>query len=153
MHPHVVAACTVLYRRIARTQSFNQWQTDQAEEALNELVNNPDRSAPPAFQVRNALSNASKKLQRRSELDERFFPSLSFGLDRAVGEDAAEYRLDIAAVLCSIPSSERNLLELVATGADSYDIADEVGLSVQRVRERLSRARARARALWAGTSS
>jgi DNA-directed RNA polymerase specialized sigma24 family protein len=153
MHPHVVAACTALYRRIARTQSFNQWQTDQAEEALNELVNNPDRSDPSAFQVRNALSNASKKLQRRSELDERFFPSLSFGLDRAVRDDAAEHRLDIVVVLSRIQSSERNLLELAATGADAYDIADEVGLPVQRVREQLSRARARARALRAETLS
>lgn len=153
MHPHVVSACAALYQRLARTQSFNQWETDRAEEALTELVNNPDRSDPPAHQIRNALSNASKKLRRRSEMDAYFFPNLQFGIDRAVPHDSVENALDIASVLSRMPRAERRLLELAASGAESDDIAVELGLPVQRVRERLSRARRRARTLWMGTSA
>jgi DNA-directed RNA polymerase specialized sigma24 family protein len=153
MHPHVVSACAALYQRIARTQSFNQWETDRAEEALTELVNNPNRSDPPAHQVRNALSNASKKLRRRAEMDAYFLPNLQFGIERAIPHDIAESALDIASVLSRMPGAERMLLELAATGADSDDIAVELGLPVQRVRERLSRARRRARTLWMGPNS
>ncbi|WP_176050837.1 sigma factor-like helix-turn-helix DNA-binding protein [Burkholderia sp. BCC1644] len=151
MHPHVVEACAALYRRIARTQGFNHWLTDQAEEALTELVNNAQRSAPPPHLVRNALSNASKKLKRRSVLEDEFLHSLSFGSDRPINHSIAESGLDIEAVLSRMPTAERTLLELSADGADAGEIALEIGLPVQRVRERLSRARARARALRMGT--
>lgn len=153
MHPHVVEACAALYQRIAHTQGFNQWQTDQAEEALTELVNHPNRSDPPAHQVRNALSNASKKLKRRAQLEQYFSPAMSFGSDRAVQAQTIENTLDIASVLSRMSSLECSLLELAANGADANDIAAELGLSVHRVREQLSRARANARALWTGSTS
>lgn len=153
MHPHVVEACAALSRRIARTQGYNQWLTDQAEEALTELVNNPDRPDPPAHQIRNALSNASKKLKRRSELGEAFLPTLSFGSDRAAYSTTAENIIDVRRVLDAMQGMPRALLELAADGADADEIGDEIGLPAQRVRERLSRARAEARKLWKGSLS
>lgn len=153
MHAHVVMACAALHKRIARTQGLNQWLTDQAEEALTELANNPHRDAPPSHLLRNALFNASKKLKRRSSLEDEFLPSLSFGTDRPIYHSIAESGLDIEAVLSRMPAAERTLLERAADGADAVTIALEMGLPVQRVRERLSRARARARALWMGTQS
>ena len=153
MHPHVVVACSALYRRIARTQGFSPWMTDQAEEALTELVNNPQRSDPPAHLIRNALSNASKKLKRRSELGDKFLPSLSFGSDRPVFKNTAENVIDVESVLSCLPTAQRTLLELAADGADVDEMADELGFPVPRVRERLSRARAQARKLWTGALS
>ncbi|MDR6766490.1 DNA-directed RNA polymerase specialized sigma24 family protein [Acidovorax delafieldii] len=153
MHPHVVEACVSLQRRIARMQGYNQWLTDQAEEALTELVNNPDRSSPPAHLIRNALANASKKLKRRSELGEAFLPTMSFGSDRAAYSTTTENIIDVGRVLDSIQVGPRALLERAADGADAEEIADELGLPAQRVRERLSRARAEARKFWMGALS
>lgn len=153
MHPHVVEACVTLQRRIARTQGYNQWLTDQAEEALTELVNNPDRSDPPAHLIRNALSNASKKLNRRGDLEEAFLPTLTFGSDRPTYSNTAENIIDVGRVLHSMPAASRSLLELAADGSEAEELADELGLPTQRVRERLSRARNQARKLWQGTLS
>lgn len=150
MHPHVVQACAALYSRIARCQGFDHWSTDQAEEALNELVANPHRPDPPAHQVRNALSNASKKLQRRSALMDEFSPTLTFGIDVPTNHSIAESAHDIHAVLPRLSASERQIIELAADGSDAEDIAGQLGTPVQRSRERLSRARARARSLWEG---
>ena len=153
MHTHVVEACAALQRRIARYQSYNPWLTDQAEEALNELVSNPDRQDPPAHLIRNALSNASKKLKRRSDLGDKFFPTRSFGSDRAAYQTTTENVIDVGLVLSSMPPEHRTLLELAMDGAEADDMSEEMKLPVQRVRERLSRARAHARRVWTGTLS
>jgi len=165
MHPHVVQACEALHSSIARTSGFSQWLTDQAEEALTELVNNPHRCDPPAHQIRNARSNASKKLKLRAGLEETFLQplpcgkskdandSLTFGCDRAVNHTIAEHALDIEAVMARLLPTERHLLELAADGQEAEEIALLLGVSEQRVREQLSRARLHARKLWAGAPS
>lgn len=153
MHPHVVQACEALQCSIARTSGYSQWLTDQAEEALTELVNNPLRCAPPSHQIRNARSNASKKLKLRSDLEETFLATMSFGHDRAVNQTIAENMHDIEAVMSRLSLAERQLLELSADGDEAEEIAQKLGVSAQRVREQLSRARRHARDLWNGALS
>ena len=165
MHPHVVQACEALHRSIARTSGFSQWLTDQAEEALTELVNNPHRSDPASHLIRNARSNASKKLKLLSGLEAKFLQTLpcgkggdvnsilTFGCDRAVNHSIAEHALDIEAVMARLSPAERQLIELAADGQEAEEIALQLGVSAQRVREQLSRARLHARELWAGAPS
>lgn len=152
MHPHVVEACAMLHKQVARYQRYNHWLTERAEEALVELVGNPERTDPPPHQVRNALSNASKKLKRRHELMDEFSPTLTFGIDRPVLHLAAESIHDIESVVSRMSSEDRSLIEAAADESGAEELAEQLCVPVQRARERLSRARARARALWEGQS-
>lgn len=153
MHAHVVQACNAMYRRIARTQGFSSLLCNQAEEALNYLLKNPDRSDPPAYLVRSATDFAKRKIRQRWVAETLYFPTLETGADRVIEHTIAENALDIEAVLSRMSPAERTLLELAANGSEADEIAAKVNLPVLRVREKLSRARARARALRMGAAS
>ncbi|WP_207002091.1 hypothetical protein [Trinickia mobilis] len=148
MHANVVKACAMLQKQVARYQGYNFWLADRAEEALNELVGNPHRTEPAPHQVRNALSNASKKLKRRQQLMEEFFPTLDFGVDCSICGHTFDVLHDIGKLTARLAVADKVLIEAVADGSDATEIAERLSLPVPRTRENLSRARARARALW-----
>ncbi len=145
----VVDACAILQSRIARIESSSHWRTEQAEEALSELVRHPDREGHPLRLAQNALSNARKKLDRRAALQERHLRSLTFGVERQQSEDLAHLVVELSDLLRQGAARDREILGLAAVGLDSEQIAVVLELPEPRVRERLSRARRRARATWA----
>jgi hypothetical protein len=149
MHPNVAKACEILDARIARFQWSNYHLTEQAELALNELAAHPNRSDPPEHLVRNALSNARKKLMRREKLMDRFSPMLNYGIDREVRDDTLpELEQHVAAVSAALSESDVRVLETAALTEDSHDLAKVLKLPVKRASERLSRARRRAAQAW-----
>lgn len=148
MHPNLIKACAMLQKRIARYETVNHWLTEQAEEALNELVTRPNLTGEPNHLVRNALSNARKKLKRREALMDYHSPNITFGVDRAITDALPQAEFDLLAVINHLPEQDRRLLEFVAADLDAVKIAALVQLPVQRTRERISRARNRARIAW-----
>lgn len=142
-----------MYRRIARTQGFSSLLCNQAEEALNYLLKNPDRSDPPSHLVRSATDYAKRKIRRRWLAENLYFPTLQIGADRMIDHTIAENALDIESVLSRMSPAERTLLELAADGSEANEIAAKLNLPILRVREKLSRARGRARDLRMGAAS
>jgi len=114
---------------------------DRAERALDEILRNAGNTNPPAHQVRSAWANAGKVLDNRRRLVSQV-PLDTPGLHIAEADgayDAVEVLdwLDRAAV----SASDLIVLRSLALGADAATLADEEGVPVQRVRERISRAR------------
>lgn len=130
-------------------RSHDVYELDRLDRAIDELVRNPDKSSPPAFQRRSAMANASKILQHRrracpvTSLDQptaNDAPS-SFDLART---DGAPDELDIRLWLETTPSMtamQRDLLRALADGHDALSIARRSQTPVARVREQISRAR------------
>lgn len=127
---------------------------DVLERAMNEIVGSLDGSQPAGWQVRSAMANSGKVVKRRRQLA----PMLS--LDAAAEKGPADLlpaarcqafgELECRDWLCSVPGltdTDRRLLIAVYDGADAAIIADARDLRVERVREQISRARKRARAL------
>lgn len=119
---------------------------DRVERALDEIIRNPENTKPADHQVRSAWANAGKVLENRRSLA----PQMSLdtpGLQLAEVDgafDAVEIFdwLDHAAV----SPSDGLVLRLLARGADAQLLADVDDVPVQRMRERISRARRVARA-------
>lgn len=168
MTPDAQAARVLLQDRAARFQSTDHWRAEQADEALDELAAHPERVGEPSLLVRNALSNARKKLQRRQAIRERvllgplperpgrvmrpgrFLPTVTW---TSSGYDIDAYAaIDLLQSLANLRPADRILLEMVGDGFEAAEMAAMLHLPVQRVRERLSRARARARAVLAAAA-
>jgi FixJ family two-component response regulator len=137
---------------VARLQARRQhlkdyWHIEQAEAALDILLAQPDRQDEPRYLVRNALADAGKKLKRRARLaaDYACFRQLE---DEGSDDDARAFLHATDFIERTLTPADRTVLRLVLGGAEPNEIADTLGTSVLRSRERLSRARARARAAW-----
>ena len=124
--------------------SADGYMLDRLERALDEILRNPRNTSPAPFQVRSALANAGKVIDNRrnlapqTSLDEQ---AKSFDepgkIDARYGAFEISYWLDRAAV----SDADRRLLRSLAAGADATALAETAGVSVQRMRERVSRAR------------
>jgi hypothetical protein len=114
---------------------------DRAERALDEILRNPGNTNPSAHQVRSAWANAGKVLDNRRRLVSQVpidTPGLHVAeVDGAYGAVEILDWVDHAAV----SASDRIVLRSLAGGADASMLADAEGVPVQRVRERISRAR------------
>ena len=125
---------------IALTAKDN-YTIDRAERALDEVIRNPGNAKPAAHQVRSAWANAGKVLQNRRNLALQIpLDTPGLGLTELDGGyDAVDIIdwLDQAAV----SASDRTLMRSLAHGADARMLAEVEGIPVQRVRERISRAR------------
>lgn len=133
------SAYIALQSRILETQ--DNYTVERAERALDEIIRNPENTTPANHQVRSAWANAGKVLQNRREVAPQVHldtPGLRLGVTDG-DYDAVEVLdwLDHAAV--SAPA--RLLLHSLAVGADAQMLAEAQGIPVQRVRERISRAR------------
>jgi len=133
------SAYITLQSRILAAQ--DSYIIDRAERALDEIIRNPENTKPADHQVRSAWANAGKVLQNRRDLVPQV-PLDMPGLSVAVVDgayDAVEIFdwLDHAA----LSTPDRTLLRSIAGGADAQMLAHAHGVAVQRVRERISRAR------------
>lgn len=145
MHQNVTVAVMRLQARLRATTSHRA--AAQTEHALDLVLNQPDNRAEPQRQVRNALSEAGKKAMRRAHLltDERklgLFANAGNGLDGILRFELEDF------IACDVPPADRPLLAAALAGGGAEAIAETYGIPVERARERLSRARARAYPRW-----
>jgi hypothetical protein len=115
---------------------------DRVERALDEISRNPNNTSPAAHQVRSAWANSRKVLDRRRQLA----PQIS--IDAPAGAEPVELDASFAVVdaldwleHAAVSDSDRHLLRGLADGADAHSLAEADGVGVQRMRERISRAR------------
>lgn len=143
----VLAAVIDLQQRALR--SSDGFEIDRFERALDELLRNPKKTTPAAFQQRSALANAGKIAQARRLIA----PTSAVDISDMGGEhvgvslptiDGAVDEMDIHLWLETTPSlncEQRTLLRALASGEDANSLACRTGVSVQRMREQISRAR------------
>lgn len=145
MNVDIARAVALLQRRITFYESRDHWRTEQAEEAANLLLAQPHRQGDPEHLVRNALADARRKLSRRAEILSQYGPETGW-LEEQTSDDFAYLLIEITDFLRrSVTPSDQDLLELAFRGEIADQIAVQLGLPLARVREELSRARARAR--------
>jgi hypothetical protein len=145
MHSNVTHAVARLQARLQTSRGLRAEQ--QTEEALDLLLNQPLNSAAPHRQIRNAVSEAGKKLANRARLltDERKQALMSAG---GSGQEAF-FALELADFIArGVADADAPLLAAAMNGGGAEDIAGELGIPLARARERLSRARKRAFPLW-----
>lgn len=145
MKHNMAQAVVRLQRRIRNASSLSD--ESRADEALNLLLNKPDRGKPPHHLERNMLSEATKKLARRAELatDARLAALMSVSGDGSYDTLAFELRDFLAR---DLGASDSALLMALLEGEGTDEIALALGVPVARIQERLSRARARAAPRW-----
>lgn len=141
-----IGAVKALQDRCSREQRQNLGEV--LEEALDDLVRNPDRPGDPDFLAGSAVARARTKLKRRAEIAPTV--PLEKVSEPATGDSAKhEAMLARDAIERSdLTARDRHYLRLVAAGADSREIAELEGVAVSLARVRLSRARNRARRVW-----
>lgn len=147
------AIVTLQSRALSSRESYT---IDVLDRALDEVVRNYDNPKPHQWQVRSALANAAKVVQFRGHTvtpasfdDADNSPRLA-----TVDEKFALFELrDWLERTPAVSSEERLLLIGLAEGEDASRLAQERGVPVQRMRERISRARTRARHAYAAEAA
>jgi len=146
MNIGTICAVMALQDRCSHEQRQNVGEV--LEEALDDLVRNPDRQGDPNFLAGSAVARARTKLNRRAEIA----PTVPL---EKVSEPAIDDSAKHEAVLArdavergGLTARDRHYLHLVAAGADSREIAELEGVAVSLARLRVCRARHRARRVW-----
>lgn len=146
----VQSALIHLQDRSAR--ALDTFEAERIERALDEILRRPDSTSPAPFQVRSAMAHAGERLkERRTRVA---FGSLERDLE--TGSVHPGYlepglaSIEIADMIDSapLPARDRTLLHLLATGEDAATIAAKFGVPEQRMRERISRLRHRAKPIF-----
>jgi hypothetical protein len=145
MHVDVATAIASMQSLVSRYESNNYWRAEQAEEALNILLLQPERQGNPRYLARNALADAAKKLKRRAA--QTSDPELAPDWIKNQVTDGLEFLLIETADLLSrrLNPRDRALLAQAYRGISLDEMAQSLRLPIARIRERLSRARLRAR--------
>ncbi|MEV7482703.1 hypothetical protein ACIQGA_09635 [[Kitasatospora] papulosa] len=149
MISHPVEGAIVALQQSAHA-TFDTYQLDRIDRALDELLRNPsDESTPAEYRVRSAMGHAYEVLERRKIIA----PLISLDAEHTEqgGKDRDYLLVEINEWLRSEPGithDQRALLQALARGEDAASLAHCEGLPVARVRERISRARRAAREIW-----
>lgn len=128
-------------------RSREGYTIDVLDRALDEVVRNYDNPDPHQWQVRSALANAAKVVQFRGETvtPTSFDDADNASSLAAVDDEFALFELrDWLDRTPTVSTEERQLLIGLAGGDDASSLARERGVPVQRMHERISRARTRA---------
>jgi DNA-directed RNA polymerase specialized sigma24 family protein len=157
MHPDTASAVLILQDRLRAVESRDFRRAERYEAALDDLIRNPERAGPVGHLVRNAASYGLKRTARRSRLAPRQAltreaPDRGVAAHREVlvtHDDAAQLAIDLHDLLDRAPLTdfERSALRRLAGGAETRDIASDVAVPLPTVQVRISRARAKARAV------
>lgn len=145
----VQAAVRSLQQPIDVTKtSLDSFELDRTDRALDELIRNPAKTGSPIGLARSARANALKVVRSRAATTEFSLDEDLHAEKRTRAESAAAYdpmvefeTLDWLASTPSVTTGQRRLLTALADGCDADDIARAMGAPVQRMRERISRAR------------
>jgi hypothetical protein len=145
MHPNVTDAVASLQARLRTCRSIRA--AEHTEEALDLLLNQPNNNAPPYRQIRNAISEAGKKLANRARLltEARMRELTAFGSNGLEGFLEIELTDFVGR---GVVAADGPLLAAAMRGGGAEEIACDLGIPIARARERLSRARGRAFPLW-----
>lgn len=154
MHKNAVSAIEALQGRALAAS--RQDKGEVLEEALSDIVRNPDRDSDAEHQSGSAVARARTKVKRRRDI---LGPVIR--LDAPAGAPAQQLPPpqpptidDVAkqeAILIKdaldrgLSESDRDLLDLASLGFTAAEIADVEATDPARIRVRLSRARTRAR--------
>lgn len=124
------------------TSATDSYIVDRLERALDEIIRNPQNTRPADFQVRSAWANAGKVIDDRRKLAPQFSLDAP-GVGDRTAVDALYGAIEVLDWLdhAFLSDRDRRLLHGLATGADAGVLADAEGVCVQRMRERVSRAR------------
>ncbi|WP_433562303.1 hypothetical protein ACQP1O_33125 [Nocardia sp. CA-151230] len=141
-----------LYSRAEKTRNIEE--LERIDRALDEIVNHLDRTAPAAYQCRNALSNASKAIGKRRAV--RSFRSLDKPMPDGTTPDPGEVDGDFDVVdlrrwlntTRALNPEERQLLLDLADGEDAASLSPRCAVPTVRMRERISRTRSRGRSAY-----
>lgn len=156
MNSNAISAIEALQADTSR--ELRQPEGEVLEEALGDLVRNPDRSADPKHQAGSAIARARTKVMRRRKLlgpvlrldADPTAPTAQLPVERpATVDDVAKHDelLDRDALERGLSSRDLFLLDLVGRGFTASEIAELESIDPARIRVRVSRARARARKL------
>ncbi|MFD5209326.1 hypothetical protein ACFWIP_00375 [Streptomyces anulatus] len=149
-HP-VEGALIALQRRALG--ACDTYQLDRIDRALDELLRNPsDESTPAEYRVRSAMGHAYETLERRRAIAPYTAPEAADAEYGVVdqGYPVVEF-FEWLRREPGIPPAYRTVLQALAQGEDAESLAAQQGQPVPRMRERISRARNRARRLWAAS--
>ncbi|MFI7484069.1 hypothetical protein ACH9EU_16835 [Kocuria sp. M1R5S2] len=146
------AETAILILQAQSRKASDLYTQDRIDRALDEIVRNPSKTNPPEHQVRSALANAGKVMANRR----RVAPVVSHE-DLVIEVDAREDGYDVVELrywleTAPLSSPARTLLLALAAGADANDLAAQHDVPVQRIRERIARARKNARADYLTTA-
>jgi hypothetical protein len=145
MNADLAEAVTLLQARLSRYKSRDYWRTEQAEEALNLLLAELNRKGDAKQLVRNALADARKKLARRAEILSLHGAEIDW-LNADGWDDFPHLLIETSDLLeRRLSREDQALLNLGYRGEAMDMIAFLLGVPIKRIREKLSRARARAR--------
>jgi hypothetical protein len=145
MHQNVTIAVARLQLRRRRVRG--SFAVEQAEEAMDLLLRNPERSAAPPILMRNALTEARRKLLKRQQLLTEYHEMVEAGGVVASAAGIVGYELK-EFIKDDVRTADAPLLKVALAGGSAEEIARVQSIPIQRARERLSRARARAHELW-----
>ncbi|MFE9418941.1 hypothetical protein ACFYMX_25495 [Streptomyces griseofuscus] len=130
--------------------SSDTYELDRIDRALDELLRNPTNASTPApYRTKSAMGHAYEVLERRRAIVQ-FIPLEPNYINRGQ-PDHSLLAAELLAWVNTEPNltqAERVLLNDLADGHDAVSLADRQAVPLQRMRERVSRARRRARALW-----
>lgn len=156
MHPDTASAVRILQDRLSAVESHDFRRAERYEAALDDLVRNPDRAGPVGHLVRNASSYGLKRSIRRDRLAPRHEPK-AVRTDEGpipapevlVTDDRVpQLRVDLIDLVDrTFAGDDRRSMLRLLDGATVADLATDVGVPVARLQVRVSRARARARAV------
>jgi hypothetical protein len=147
---HTSTEVAVKAAQSRRRSTPSGYEQDLYDQALDELLRQPDRDGDPERLLANAIANARKRFRRRQEIA----PVVSYGGPVGLvdlffpGEpDHGPGVIDALEWLGSAPltRSEQTALMLEAHGFDAPFVAAGTSLTVNAARQRLTRARSSAR--------
>jgi hypothetical protein len=154
MHENVIGAIEALQGRVVSTTRHGDGEV--LEEALSDLVRNPERESDVDHQTGSAVARARTKLKRRrnligpiAQLDASSDgPASHRPLPKPpVVDDSDKHKAIFVedALARGLSRKDRTLLDLVDAGFTATELAEIAAVNPSRIRVRLSRARARAR--------
>lgn len=143
----------ILILQSRAVNASDSYTLERIDRALDEIVRNPSKTDPPEHQVRSALANAAKIIDGRRKLapeisDDDLMMNLSVDED---GYDLIDLRHWLETAQISV--SHRSLLLALVEGAEVRELACQAGVPVERMRERISRARKNARLKYATSTA
>ncbi|MGV9850565.1 hypothetical protein ACWDWU_17625 [Streptomyces sp. NPDC003442] len=144
----VVTAVQQLQAQALRTS--DAYGLERIERALDELIRKPHDDKPAPFLIRSALGHAYETIERRKAIAPH--TELPAGGQEPGCVEGAYAEIEMCAWVSAEPGlkeADRSLLTHLVRGRDAVMLAEQEGVPVTRMRERISRCRRQARQLWA----
>lgn len=146
----------LLRLQAGRARDPRPWNVDRHEEALDIVLRFPDKTGNPFHIARNALRDADRKMQNRSDLMEQH----AMKIDVMAGGDPPPRRDDgythhemlidtVDMIRRGVRSRDAEALSLaLMRDCNDVEMSADLGISRNAARQRLCRARRRAKAVW-----